>query len=86
MEQNSTNWSLVATIVTGVLALLGILGFSQINKKIANVSKEVGELFTEFSTGISDGKLTSEEIAKVIQQFKELMAAVNAKEEVNKAK
>jgi len=46
-----------------------------VSKKMAAVSKEIGELFTVIFTAFADGQLTGDEIKKIIDEADDIVPA-----------
>lgn len=62
--------TVVSFVVTMVPAVMIIL------KKVGNITKETGELFTAVSKALEDGKVSGDEVRNIIKEAKDVGAAV----------
>lgn len=75
-------WSTIVEVAAVVVA--AALGFWKISttasEKISEVSKQAGEVFAAVSNAAADGKFNTEEIKTILNEVKDVVDAVTAKE------
>ncbi len=70
--------SWLPTIIATVVVILGFIGVTVLIKKAA---REIAELFTVLADALEDDSLSSEEYAKLIKEFKDILAVFKKKVE-----
>jgi hypothetical protein len=70
---NFHSW--LPTILTAVVVILGMVGFSI---KLKNASTELSHLFAAISASMADNKITPEELQLIIDEAKQVVQAMKA--------
>ena len=68
---NITAW--LPTILTGLLVIAGMIG---VTIKIKGASTELSHMFAAIAAAVADNKLTKEEVAQIVEEAKQVVAAI----------
>lgn len=69
---------MIAVISAIISFILGIAVISAFTKKLATALKEVNEVLAAFAAAIADGRISAEEITKIIDEAKDVPGAIIA--------
>lgn len=69
------SWGAVGLILTGLLGLGTVVKYTSFGSRLCIA---LGELFTSIGIGLSDGKISGEELQDWLADYRELVATIKA--------